>query len=182
MKYTQKALLIVVLATSNLAVQAQGMSFTDFDADSNGMVSEQEFNDAKAQRITARAKEGRKMQGLANAPSFASIDANHDGQLSADEMKVMQQGREKKGQGDKKMARPPKPIFADFDANSDNSLSEQEYNEARNKRIGERAKEGRKMRGLANLASFADIDGNSDGKVSHDEFASFLVEHEKQGH
>jgi len=185
MKSTYKALLITAFATSALALQAQGMSFADFDTNNNGVVSEQEFNDAKNQRIAARAKEGRQMRGLANAPSFASIDINQDGQLTVDEMQQMQQGRGNKGQRrglDKKMARPPQPVFADFDLDNDNSLSEQEYYDARNKRIGDRAKEGRQMRGLANVAAFADIDVNDDGKVSPGEFSSFILGHQKNAH
>jgi len=182
MNNTHKALLIVILASSTLLVQAQGIPFADFDADKNGSVSEKEFNDAKNQQIAAKAKEGREMRGLANAPTFSSIDTNRDGQLSEDEMNVMQQVQAKNELGNKKMARPPKPIFADFDVNNDNMLTEQEFNEARNKRIGDRAKEGRQMKGLANLAAFADIDANGDGKVSQEEFTSFLAKHEKQAH
>lgn len=72
--------------------------------------------------------------------------------------------------------------FAGFDTNNDNSLTEKEYYDARDKRIGERAKEGRKMKGLANMASFADIDSNADGKVSQSEFVTFIAEHKKKGH
>jgi Ca2+-binding EF-hand superfamily protein len=182
MKNTHKALLVVTLAVSSFALQAGGMSFVEFDADNNGMVSEQEFNTAKNQRIASKAKEGRKMKGLANAPMFASIDVNRDGQLSAEEMQVMQKGHDKKSSTGTKRGKPPEPVFTDFDANGDNSLTEKEYNDARNKRIGDRAKEGRKMKGLANLASFANIDGNGDGKVYQDEFATFLAEHKRQGH
>lgn len=182
MNNTHKVLLIAILTSSTLLVQAQGIPFADFDADKNGTVSEKEFNEAKNQNIAAKAKEGRKMRGLANAPTFSSIDTNRDGQLSKEEMNVMQLQHAKTEQGDKKMARPPKPVFTDFDMNNDNMLTEKEFNEARNKRIGDRAKEGRQMKGLANVAAFADIDGNADGKVSQEEFTSFLAEHEKQAH
>ena len=191
MKNTHKAILILTLTASPLIVQAQGMSFIDFDADKNGIVSEQEFNTAKAERIAAMAKEDRQMHGLANAPSFNSLDTNLDGQLTTDEMQQMQQGRKNKGQGrglgkgqgkGKRMGRPPQPVFADFDANTDNSLTEQEYYDARNKRIAARAKEGRQMRGLANMAAFSDIDGNGDSKVSQKEFTLFVQEHEKSKH
>lgn len=182
MKNIHKALLAAILAVSVFSLQAKGMSFSDFDADNSGTVSEQEFNDAKGKRIAERSKEGHQMRGLENASLFTSIDTNHDGQLTAEEMQVMQQEHDEKGSGDMKRDRPPEPAFADLDANNDNSLTEKEYHDVRNKRIGERAKEGRKMKGLANMASFADIDGNADGKVSQDEFASFLAAHKKNGH
>ncbi len=188
MKNTHKTLFIATLFLGTLAVYAQGgMSFADFDADKNGLVSEQEFNAAKANRIAGKAKEGRQMRNMENSPMFASFDTNRDGQLTKDEMQTMkqtmQQGQAKQGNGDRKgMGRPAKPVFADFDANNDNSLTEKEYYDARNERIGDRAKEGRQMKGLANLATFAEIDGNADGKVSQEEFTSFLQEHEKNGH
>ena len=72
--------------------------------------------------------------------------------------------------------------FATFDADKSGTVSEQEFNDARNKRIEERAKEGRQMKGLANMASFADMDSNADKKISADEFASFLAEHKKKAH
>jgi len=191
MKNTHKVILILTLTANPLIVQAQGMSFIDFDADKNGIVSEQEFNTARAERIATMAKEGRQMRGLVNAPSFNNLDTNHDGQLTTNEMQQMQQGHGNKRQGrglgkgqgkGKGMGRPPQPVFADFDANKDNSLTEQEYYEARNKRIADRAKEGRQMRGLADLAAFTDIDGNADGTVSQEEFALFVLEHEKSKH
>ena len=188
MKNTQKTLLVAALFAGTLAVYAQGgMSFADFDTDKNGLVSEQEFNAAKANRIAGKAKEGRQMRNMGNSPMFASLDTNRDGQLSEDEMQTMkqtmQQGQAKRGNGNRKgMGRPAKPVFADFDANNDSSITEKEYYDARNKRIGDRAKEGRQMKGLANLAAFADIDSNADGRVSQEEFASFLQEHEKKGH
>ncbi len=72
--------------------------------------------------------------------------------------------------------------FAEFDADNNGSVSEQEFNIAKGQRIATKSKEGRKMKGLANMASFADIDGNADGKASQDEFATFLAEHKKKGH
>lgn len=80
------------------------------------------------------------------------------------------------------MGRPPRPVFAEFDANKNQILTKKEFYDARNKRIGERAKEGRKMKGLANIASFEALDANKDSKVSEQEFSAFLIKHEKEGH
>jgi len=188
MKNIQKTLLISGLLAGTLAVYAQGgMSFADFDADKNGLVSEQEFNVAKANRIAGKAKEGRQMRNLGKSPMFASFDTNRDGQLTEGEMQAMkqnmQQARGPQGKGTRRgMGRPAKPVFADFDANNDNSITEKEYYDARNKRIADRAKEGRQMKGLANMAFFADIDNNTDGRVSQEEFTAFLQGHKKKGH
>ncbi|MCF6191480.1 MAG: hypothetical protein L3J51_13475 [Cocleimonas sp.] len=98
MKNTQKTLNIATLLTGTLAVYAQGgMSFADFDANKNDLVSEQEFNAAKANRIAGKAKEGRQMKGLANLATFAEIDSNADGKVSPAEFAGFLQEHEKKG-------------------------------------------------------------------------------------
>ncbi len=186
MKNTYKTLLASTVLIASFSAYAGGMSLNDFDTDKSGTVSEQEFNTTRDARIAEKVKEGRKMRGLANLKSFAELDANHDGQLSADEIGKMSMGHGKKGQGKngkgKGMGKPPEPTFAEFDTNSDGSLTEKEFNDARNARIGERVKEGRKMKGLASMASFTDMDSNADGKVATDEFASFLADHKKKSH
>ena len=183
-------------SVSIATVYAQGMPFGSMDTDRNGMISEQEFQQAKSNRMASKAAQGGQIRGLKNAPTFASIDVNNDGQLTSDELQAMQQTRRNgmmqqgkgqgigqgKNQGGSAMGRPPMPVFADFDANHDQSLSEQEYYDARNARIANRAKEGRKMRGLENIASFTDIDSNADGKITEDEFLSFRQAHMKKGH
>lgn len=176
------AIASLLLSSASLSY-AGGLSFAEMDADKNGSVSEQEFNTAKAKRIASRAAEGRKMRGLANAPTFADIDTNKDKILSAKEIQQMQQRHGKRGKGMRKgMGKPPTPVFADFDLNKDQFLTQQEFYDARNKRIGERAKEGRKMRGLANMPSFETIDANKDGRVSEQEFSLFIADHEKKCH
>lgn len=62
------------------------------------------------------------------------------------------------------------PTFADFDLNGDGVITEQEFVEARNKRISERASEGRPMRGLSQIKEFKDIDTNHDGRITQEEF------------
>lgn len=62
------------------------------------------------------------------------------------------------------------PAFADFDLNGDGVITEQEYIEARNKRISERAGEGRPMRGLSQIEEFKDIDTDQDGRITPEEF------------
>ncbi len=177
------AIASLLIATTSVSY-ARGLSFSDMDTDKNGSVSEQEFNTAKAKRIASRAAEGRKMRGLANAPTFADLDTNKDKKLTFDEVQKMQQARGQRGngmrQGKRGMGRPPQPKFADFDANNDKLLTEQEYYTARNNRIGERAKEGRKMSGLEKMPAFADIDTNADRQVTEAEFGAFIQDHKQK--
>ena len=60
-------------------------TFSDFDLDGDGVVSEQEFRDARTARIAKRVREGRMMRGLINAPTFSDLDIDGDGSLTPDE-------------------------------------------------------------------------------------------------
>jgi Ca2+-binding EF-hand superfamily protein len=68
----------------------QRPSFADFDLDGNGSITEEEFNQARSQRIAERAQQGYRMRNLGNAPAFADIDTNGDGVLSAEEFAAHQ--------------------------------------------------------------------------------------------
>ena len=60
-------------------------SFADFDLDGNGSLTEQEFYQARANRIAERSQQGYPMRNLPNAPTFQSLDANGDGRLDPQE-------------------------------------------------------------------------------------------------
>ena len=62
------------------------MPFASYDKNGDGFISEAEFDAARSQRIQQNAAQGRPMRGIATAPSFASLDTNHDGKLSPDEL------------------------------------------------------------------------------------------------
>jgi Ca2+-binding EF-hand superfamily protein len=65
-----------------------------------------------------------------------------------------------------------RPAFSEYDLNGDGKITEKEFNEARSKRISERAQQGYQMRNLGSAPSFADIDTNGDGEISTEEFAA----------
>jgi Ca2+-binding EF-hand superfamily protein len=69
------------------------------------------------------------------------------------------------------------PQFASFDLDGDGGVSQEEFIEARGQRVAERAKQGRMMRGMANMPEFSDIDSDGDGSISPDEFAAHQASH-----
>ena len=69
------------------------------------------------------------------------------------------------------------PTFAEFDLNADGVMTEEEFTEARGRRISERVKQGYRMRGLQNAQPFETVDANGDGVVTEDEFLQMQAQH-----
>lgn len=84
-------------------VSAKGpIPITSYDADGNGTITEQEFNNARAKQQEAMKASGRLGKGMASSPSFADADSDKDGLLSVEEIKAMQaqqQANRGKGKG-----------------------------------------------------------------------------------
>ncbi len=171
-------------------IPARGpISFSAFDKNGDGAISEAEFGEAREKRIAARAAGQRPMRGAPNGPSFAEFDANGDGSLTPDElaagqraqMERRQRGAKGRGPGAGRGKRPggQKPSFGDYDLDADGVIVEQEFHEARAKRIGERVKQGYQMRKLGNAPAFSDLDSDGDGKVSAAEFAAHQAERQQ---
>ena len=79
------------------------ISFDIYDTNKDGLVSEKEFYDARAKRMTMRAEQGMPMRNAGNAPEFSQFDANKDGKLSKVELlegqnAQMQNKRSNRGQ------------------------------------------------------------------------------------
>lgn len=87
------ALLALTLATTAFAEQDgpkhQGKhkpTFAEFDLDSDGYISAEEFNRGHAERFAKFAAEGRKMKKAGKLPEmFSRIDTDGDGRLSSEE-------------------------------------------------------------------------------------------------
>lgn len=202
--------LVIVAAGSFVSLHAQAedgcscgpVPFAEFDKDDSGFVSEEEFNTTRGQHMAARAAEGKPMRGAANAPAFADIDTDGDGQLNPDELSAahkahMEKNRAMhKGQGDGsgkgmgkgscggkgKGMKGNMPTFADFDLDGDGKIVEKEFNEAHAQRMSEMAAEGRQMKHVGDAPGFAGIDTNDDGEISETEFATHQAEHHQQMH
>jgi Ca2+-binding EF-hand superfamily protein len=69
------------------------------------------------------------------------------------------------------------PSFEDFDLDGDGGITEEEFHEARAKRIADRAKRGYPMRNIGNAPAFGEIDSDDDGAVSREEFAAHQARH-----
>lgn len=79
----------IACASLSLPATAQDMlTFADFDLNKDGKISEAEFDEVRAARISQRATAGYPMRGLASAPTFADIDTDKDGSLSPEEFAV----------------------------------------------------------------------------------------------
>lgn len=164
--------------------------FAVYDTNKDGLVSESEFNDARDARMSDKASQGMPMRNAANAPDFSVLDTDKDGKLTKLEllegqMEQMQKNRAKMGSGQmgngmqgmgsgqmatgKGMGRNM-PTFESYDLNGDGALSETEMDEARAKRMEEKASQGKMLKNSGNQTKFSDIDANGDGAVSKEEF------------
>ena len=72
------------------------------------------------------------------------------------------------------------PAFSDFDLNGDGVVGEQEFIDARTKRIAKRIREGRMMLGLTTPHTFTDMDTDGDGSLTPDEFAGGVRSHRQR--
>jgi len=77
------------------------ISFSIYDANSDGYVSEKEFYDTRAKRMEQKAAQGMPMRNAANAPAFSEFDTNKDGKLSEIELLKGQNAQMMKHKGNK---------------------------------------------------------------------------------
>jgi hypothetical protein len=73
-------------------------AFSEFDLNADGVIAENEFYKARAERIAKHAAEGRQMKNLKNAPTFTDIDTDGDGGISSDEFSAHQTGERAENQ------------------------------------------------------------------------------------
>lgn len=177
------ASVITPLSAQSEELPARGpIPFSAFDQDGSGFITQEEFDTVRAQRMADKAAEGRPMRGAASAPSFSEFDKNADGQLNQDELAAGQQAQMEKrrsmgygksqGQGSGMNRGMNMPAFSDCDLNGDGIILEEEFYQARNKRMSERAEQGYQMKNAAMAPPFSVVDANGDGEISAEEFAA----------
>ncbi len=160
--------------------------FSVFDMDENGFVSESEFDSVRAQRMAARASEGRKMHCAASAPAFADLDKDGDGQLNQVELIAGQKAHRAEcraaGQGSGRGDKGNLPVFSDFDFDGDGVINEAEFDEGHSRRMSERVAQGRQLKNAGDTPGFSGIDSNGDGGISEQEFSDHLATHHQDMH
>ena len=90
----------VSVASSMLWAQ-QGMGkgpgsmamFSEFDQNGDGIITQEEFEEARAKRMEERADDGRMMRNAGDAPTFEEIDLDGDGQVTKEEFRKHKQER-----------------------------------------------------------------------------------------
>jgi Ca2+-binding EF-hand superfamily protein len=88
-----KTLLIVALIVTGALAMGQGNmmpTYSDFDIDGNGKVTQEEFENTQQARMSAQSEAGRIMRNADNAPIFSDIDTNSDGNIDEKEFQTHQ--------------------------------------------------------------------------------------------
>ena len=172
--------------------------FHFYDINSNGSISQDEFNTIRGLRMETRATQGRPMRNMALEPNFNQFDTDKDGQLNPDELTRGQQSQRQKrwemrqsqgtgmrqqgqGRGRGVSGGCNLPRFEDFDQNQDGLLTPEEFtfgmqqhmknrqNMRQGQRMGMRQGQGQGMNRDRNMPNFKDFDGNKDGYISEQE-------------
>jgi Ca2+-binding EF-hand superfamily protein len=66
------------------------IDFETYDTNKDGMITQEEFNAVKAERMSANAKAGMPMRNAANSPDFDYFDTNKDGKITKEEFQTGQ--------------------------------------------------------------------------------------------
>ena len=100
-----KKITIAVLLVSGALVAGMNQnmhSFSEFDVDNNGKVTQSEFENAQQKNMIANANAGKMMKNAGNAPMFSSVDANKDGFVDVNEFQIQQQKNMKRQKAQRK--------------------------------------------------------------------------------
>lgn len=182
-RHTMRLVLAVTIffsagyATAQMVPNSPGpLPFSAYDANGDNRVSAEEFYAARNDRIADRAKQGRLMKNLGNAPSFEQLDGDGDGYLTELEVVKGQLTQMQQQPSQRAMGRGAgrqaggMASFADFDLNSDGFVQPDEFNQVRTERQKVKATQGYPMRNAATAPTFESFDTNADGRLTPEEF------------
>lgn len=147
---------------------ATAPTFEDFDSNGDGVLSEDEL--AAGQGMRRQQRPG---MGQGGGPGMRQGMGRGMGQGGGMGQGMGRGGGRGMGQG-RGMANAP--AFADYDLDGDGSIGREEFQQAQQERMRERAEQGYTMRNRADAPTFDDLDTDGDGRVSNAEFA----EHQAQ--
>ena len=93
-EFTISLQLLASLLVSGALIAGMGYnmpSYSDFDTDNNGKITQAEFENAQQARMKKQAEAGKMMRNAVNAPTFKDMDTNNDGVMDASEFSDHQQ-------------------------------------------------------------------------------------------
>lgn len=90
LKYIGSFTLLMALTGTSIPLNAQSVeipsrgpiSFSIYDKDSNGLISENEFKMIRTERMSQMSSAGRPMRGDASYPSFSAFDTDGNGDIN----------------------------------------------------------------------------------------------------
>ncbi len=122
-------------------------TFAQYDLNNDGAITPQELEEAREERMSKKAKEGKMLRNAGKAPAFATMDSNKDGIINQNEFSVHQKEQMQmknkgicvgncpgKGTGLGKNAGNV-PTFSDIDTNNDGTISKEEFRVHQNQRM-----------------------------------------------
>jgi len=103
-EFMMKSLTLAGLLFGSALIAAGGPNmptYESYDADRDGRVTQNEFENARAKRMQERSEENRMMRNAENAPAFKDLDKNGNGYMERHEFEIHQQNmmRENRGMG-----------------------------------------------------------------------------------
>lgn len=155
--------------------QDQMPTFQDFDLNGDAVLTEEEFIEARGQRVAQRAQEGRQMRGLSQMMQFSDLDQNRDGKVDE---KEFQAGMLRHQQAHMRNWGPRGGGMgrSRLDQDGDGYVSREEFEAARARHMAMRNQYGMTRPDRPAPPDFPDIDSNGDGRISPQEVDAFRAQ------
>jgi Ca2+-binding EF-hand superfamily protein len=121
-------------------------TFEEYDLNNDGKITQSELEEARAKRMSQKAKEGKMLKNAGKAPAFSDMDKNNDGSLDREEFQLHQTEQMKKWNMNKCAGKCPSTSkgqgmgrnaasFAEIDTNNDGVISKEEFNAHQTQRM-----------------------------------------------